>query len=398
MMKKTLVALAATAVTGAFAQVAITGNIDIGLANSSGQTTANNTTAIAGSNTSTQTLAFSGTEDLGGGLKAGFKLETTIAANSASSLNGSAQTAPYADGHVWSGTPFSSEQFVSLAGGFGTVRAGVPNAAVFRAQGVSQPFGTGLSSGYSGTYSRLGYAGGYGLSGFAGVANGGGTSLRVIRMNNTVQYETPNMNGLSAMVEMSFGNDNQTSTSAFAANSGSFQGLLVNYDAGALKVAGAVNTYKVGINTVAGNSVLSTTTLSSGALAANQSVDYQFLGGNYTVGKSTYYVGLSSVKASDATEDSQSWNVAYKFAFNENVDLLANMVSTTSQLPLFSNTTIGMSSTTKNLNKKLIGFGADYRLSKRTSLYARYENTDTNTDNSSTGETIKTAFGVRHQF
>jgi len=398
MMKKTLVALAAAAVTGAFAQVTITGNIDIGLASTSAQTNTSNSTAIAGGNASTQTLAFAGSEDLGGGLKASFRLETTISANSASSLNASGQTAPAADTHVWSGTPFSSEQFVALDGAFGTVRAGVPNAAVFRAQGASQPLGTGLGSGYSGTYSRLGYAGGYGLSGFAGISNGGGTTLRVVRMNNTIQYETPNMNGLSAMVEMSFGNDNQTSTTAFASNSGTFQGLLVNYDAGALKLAGAVNTYKVGNNTVAGNAVLSTTALSAGALAAGQDVSYQFLGGNYTVGASTYYVGLTNVKASDATEDSQSWNLAYKYVLNANVDLLANLVSTSSSLPTFANTTIGMSGTTKNLNKKLIGFGADYRLSKRTSLYARYENTDGNTDNASTGEAIKTAFGVRHQF
>ena len=173
MMKKTLVALAASAVTGAFAQVTISGNMDMGLSSTFSQSSTSNSTAIKSGNSSTQSLGFAGSEDLGGGLRVGFKLETTISAGASSSLNAAAQTATYSDTTVWSGTPFNSEQFLSLSGGFGTVRAGVPNAAVFRAQGVSQPLGTGDGSGYSSTYSRLGYVGSYGLSGFQGVAAGG---------------------------------------------------------------------------------------------------------------------------------------------------------------------------------------------------------------------------------
>jgi predicted porin len=125
------------------------------------------------------------------------------------------------------------------------------------------------------------------------------------------------------------------------------------------------------------------------------------LGANYTMGSHTFYTGMSNVRASNATEDTQSWNVAYKLALSSNVDLMANMVSMSSSL---ANTgafiTLANSATqaTWNLNRKIIGFGADYRLSKRTNLYARYENYDSNTDNTATGETTTTAFGVRHQF
>jgi len=396
MMKKTLVALAATAATGAFAQVTISGNIDMGFRNQTAQTATSSQAGIVGANTSTQTLAFAGSEDLGNGLSAGFKLETTLNSGNASSLNRAGQSFPASDTRVWSGTPFDSEQFVSLSGGFGTVRAGVPNAAMFRAQGVSQPFGTGQGSGYSSTFSRLGYTTGYAISGFAGPGNGAGTSMRVVRMNNTVQYETPTMNGLSAMVEMSFGNDNATSTTSFANNTGTFQGVLVNYSAGDLNVAFAANTYKVGNNFVAGNDILSTAGMTVGSLAPNQDIGYQFLGGNYKLGANTFYAGLTNVKASDATEDSQSWNLAYKFALNANVDLLANLLSSSSALaPTVANAARGNS---VNTNRKLIGFGADYRLSKRTSLYARYENVDLNTDNANTGETVTTSIGVRHQF
>jgi predicted porin len=105
------------------------------------------------------------------------------------------------------------------------------------------------------------------------------------------------------------------------------------------------------------------------------------------MGANTFYAGLTYVKASDATEDSTSWNVAYKYALNQNTDLIANMVNVNNNL-----------NSTTNLNRSMRAAGADYRFSKRTSAYARYEVVDTNTDNSSAGETIRTAFGIRHQF
>jgi len=119
------------------------------------------------------------------------------------------------------------------------------------------------------------------------------------------------------------------------------------------------------------------------------------------MGQNTFYAGLTNVRASNATEDSQSWNVAYKLALNANVDIMANMVSTSSALNATGTAMTlanGVTQATWNLNKKTIGLGADYRLSKRTNLYVRYENYDSNTDNASTGELISTAFGVRHQF
>jgi len=403
MMKKTLVALAAAAATGAFAQVAITGTIDLGIQSRDAQDTTAKTVGLAKNSTTTSVMGFSGSEDLGGGLKAGFKLEWTLTPEASSSLNAAAQTLPAASGNFFSGAPFNSEQFLSLSGNWGTVRAGEPNAAVFRAQGVSQPLGTGLGSGYHGTtFSRLGYAGGYGIGSFMGNANGAGSTQRVIRAQKTIQYETPVMNGFSAMGEYSFANDNKTSLNA--SNTPTWVGLLVNYSTGPLNVAAAYNKYSAGTNAITGNIRTESTsglTLTTIALAANNDVTYQFLGANYNVGQSTFYAGYSNVRASNATEDSQSWNVAYKFAATADLDLSANMVSTSSSLAggsyvTFANSTAAVG--TSNLNKKMIGLGADYRLSKRTALFARYESVDSNTDNTASGESNITAFGVRHQF
>jgi predicted porin len=227
---------------------------------------------------------------------------------------------------------------------------------------------------------------------------GAGASQRVIRMQRTAQYETPVFNGLSAMAEFSFGNDNSTTITS---NTPSFMGVLVNYSAGPLNLVAAQNNYKNGNNSIGGNAVGFTVT--SIGLAAGQEVVYQMLGANYKMGSHTFYTGMSNVRASNATEDTQSWNVAYKFSLNSNVDLMANMVSQSSSLTQTSAGTSltlanGATQAVWNLNRKIIGFGADYRLSKRTNLYVRYENYDSNTDNVNTGEQISTAFGVRHQF
>jgi predicted porin len=396
MMKKTLVALAATAATGAFAQVAITGNIDLGVAAVTSQTTASALTGLIGNGISTSSLGFSGSEDLGGGLRAGFKLETTLNANTTSGLDSAISTGSTAPGQFFSGTPFNSEQFISLSGGFGTVRAGVPNAAIFRAQGTSQPFGTALGSGYSGTFSRMGYTQGYSITDYLGTTNGAGSSMRIIRMQNTIQYETPNMNGLSGMVEYAFANDSATSTSAFAANSVGFLGLMVNYSAGPLTLSAAYNSVKSGTNDIAQGYNLPSTSLITSSLAANQDIAYQFVGGNYKMGSHTFYAGMTNVRASDATEDSQSWNLAYKFGLNQNVDLLANVVSVSTALTGTTQLSTGV--TPWNKNAKMTAFGADYRFTKRTNAYVRYESVDTNTDNTLTGETNRTAIGIRHQF
>jgi predicted porin len=66
MMKKTLVALAAVAVTGAYAQVSITGNIDLGVRAVGSQTANSQKTSIENNGYSTSSLTFSGSDDLGG--------------------------------------------------------------------------------------------------------------------------------------------------------------------------------------------------------------------------------------------------------------------------------------------------------------------------------------------
>lgn len=131
-MKKTLIALAAVAATGAaFAQSSVTlygvADVAVGKAGVAGNNLANTTNpvnnqvglasdkfqAIASNtlNNGTSRYGFRGVEDLGGGLKAGFNFEAGI-----SLADGS--------GNKSGGQTFSRAANVSLMGGFGEIRAG----------------------------------------------------------------------------------------------------------------------------------------------------------------------------------------------------------------------------------------------------------------------------------
>jgi predicted porin len=118
-MKKTLIALAAVAATGAaFAQSSVTlygvADVSVGKTNQAGLGLADDKfQAIASNilNNGNSRFGFRGTEDLGGGLKAGFNFEGGInIANGAGNTSG--------------GQMFSRAANVSLMGGFGEIRAG----------------------------------------------------------------------------------------------------------------------------------------------------------------------------------------------------------------------------------------------------------------------------------
>lgn len=118
-MKKSLIALAALAVSGAaFAQSSVTlyGVADIVIHKDKGVST-----KMTSGGVSSSRLGFKGTEDLGGGLKANFKLEQGI-----DLTNGAAGN-------------FGREAWVGLSGGFGEVQLGNAYTAYDNVAGASDP-------------------------------------------------------------------------------------------------------------------------------------------------------------------------------------------------------------------------------------------------------------------
>jgi predicted porin len=126
-MKKTLVAIAALSAMSAFAQSSVTmyGRVDAGVDSRVNTDTAGvkkNTTAIGFSGINSSLIGFKGTEDLGGGMKASFLVETGLALG--------AKVADKSETITSSNTSVLGDRgaYLELAGGFGTITAGNMNS------------------------------------------------------------------------------------------------------------------------------------------------------------------------------------------------------------------------------------------------------------------------------
>lgn len=386
-MKKTLVALAALAVVSAASaqsSVTLSGILDIGVKTTGAPMLANNNSArkteFAGNNTATSAVMFTGSEDLGAGMRANFFME--LAPNMASNSTGNMA----ASSNWFNGTPFGGQSYVGLSGGFGDLKIGAPNSAAMAASSTAQPFGTAMGSAWSTGFGRLGTTANLGVNQFLGNA---GVNGRVVRHEKTAMYTTPTMGGFSGTLAYAFGNDNSTTASS---NSNQFLAGSVGYSNGPLNVMYAYTRIRDGANPVAGYALVPGT-LTNSVLTPNGTVAYHVLGANFSFGKATVYAGYTDSNTDSASvvqEDSRSANIAGKFAVTPQIDLMANYVRRDSKLAA-------------NLDARLIGVGADYKLSKRTNLYARYESMDLDLNNAqlqTTGGSVTTgvALGVKHTF
>ena len=416
-MKKSLIALAAlAAVSAASAQTSgltISGYIDRGYVN------ANNTNAQAsskqiGSNAGTTAIFFKGTEDLGGGLAAGFSVETDFApldGNTQASSYSAAQNAGFANG----------ESFASLASAnLGTLKLGAPNSFMLGiATGVAAPsLSTGVGSAYSSSFSIFNGIG-TGTTGNGGVGvkatNGTGVTAanntaaaaiggpqytvgqvlgtagaRDIRINNTIQYVSPTFSGFSA----GFSYTPQNNNVAFANNSGTgnmvgVNEYVLNYANGPLKVAFDSVKYSVGSN---GTGQLTATT-SSTVAATTSKLDvgltstHNLLAASYAVlPQLTVNAGFGSFSSSDSLSkgNSQQFGATYVIgAF----DLMAVYAKVND-------------SSASNIDRKMFGLGANYNLSKTARAYVRYDSINYASNQAAyVGSELKrTAVGVSKSF
>jgi len=374
-MKKTLVALAALAATGAFAQSSVTidGYFD------RGYTVTNNTdnakdSKLIGSSAGTTTLGVKVRETLTGGLSIGASFNTDFADASGANQDSTATTAS----SIQTGGFANSQSFLDVTGGFGVVRLGIPNNfTLTNVTGVASPaFSTGVGSAYSSAFSiangiGTGTVGSVGIA--TQIANGAtAAGVRAIRIANTVQYSSPSFSGLTVHVGYSAKNSNGGGT---ADTVGVTEGA-VRYTAGPVDVMLSSIKYSVG-------SVSPT----NGSLAANSDNTQNMLGAAYTVmpglklhaGMGTFSSNTNTFKGS-----SQQFGVTYTTgAF----DVMAQMASVDDK-------------SSSDIDRKMTGLGVNYNLSKTARAYVRYDsiNLSSNVAASTGSKLNRYAIGVSKSF
>jgi len=403
-MKKTLVAIAALASVSAFAQssVSITGLVDTAYARIDYKGNPVTFSALPNGSATTN-FTFLISEDLGGGLKADARWEIdpdltqTVGKTSGTSSTGTTSNVTSFLGNGYS--------FLGLSGGFGAVKFGTINYETLNANGDGNlGFGTAIGSGY-----RV-------------------SSFDAVRAQNSIRYDTPTMNGFAASYLMSEKNDAQVNVGTTVQT-----GNLVNQSQGRDKVSefglsyinGPLAVRYAALTTEQWGGTLTTYTTgnayapaSSGAWTAGAGAQFKLntLSAKYQINPDLAVAYFNQIVSSDALIVA---NATVTGASSTKYDRKTNGFATTYTMGatklMFNYHSVANGdaatsvATAKNgLSTKVLGLGADYSLSKRTTLYGRYEKDTDNIGARSiaTGYTAKTgnvtytatALGIRHTF
>jgi len=372
-MKKTLIAIAALAATGAFAQstVTISGMIDAGYAVTTSSGVVNGTTGVVTTastatnnvqSTTASRMRFVGASDLGGGMKGNFWLE---------------MQPNITDGTVSSAGLFNRGAWAGISGSFGEIRLGRQGTNTIAAVVTPDIQQGGAFYAFSGgglLFSGMGAAGAQGSAWFAANPTRGGfgqasstanasqvgavaNPVDATRYNRAIRYSTPVLaGGLTVSAMTAFGG--LAANSPLGAGGGS-QGVDAVYAAGPLRAVFAYQ--KANAEALdAGNNTGSLTTLS----------------GNYDFGKFILGGAIQSEKASGAN-----------IVFNSGKSLgLVGMLPMGSFRPYVK---LGSHSyDTMGTNAKIFNIGTTYDLSKTTKLYVDYTKNSASFTGTATSGTV----------
>jgi len=362
-MKKSLVALAALAATSAFAQFSIDGIFDVGYQNVNYK--GNSASGMAGNGSSTSQINFRGTNDLGGGLKATFRVETdwntvsnfanTGVAASVNAGNGGGAGAPANSStsiNGVGGTFGNGEIRGGLIGGFGEIHGGAVNYNTLGTYLTGQPFGTAIGSGFRTFY----------------INDAQATSQ--VRAENALRYVSPNFNGLTVSAYKSW---KQTGANTVAAATSSVTGLITQPNAFSTSIGAydQIGTTEIGLNYANGPLAASFSSLkqdfvgvsaagSSSAAAGTTVSTINTLGANYTIGATKVFLLNQTNKTDTNSINNKATTVSATHTMGATV-----LMAQTGNLRNAAGT-----------KSQYTGVGIDYNLGKTTAVYARYESID----------------------
>jgi predicted porin len=381
--------------------VTLSGNLDVGYQAIDAK--GNKFTNSSGSNgSSTTAIFFRGTEELGGGMKAGFQYEIDPSfADTSSRTVGTAATGTTSNVTSSIGNGAS---FLELSGNFGAIKLGTPNSTTLAANGDGNSgFATAIGSGY-----RV-------------------TSFDAVRFQNSLRYDTPSFAGFSAAFLQSAKNTKQSLPGTLG-QTGNLQNqtngrdqvteISAAYVQGPLTVRAAnlvvqqwadVALVGTGANSPYSNVSAWSATDGKEFKLNTLSAKYQVNGDLsvayfYQTAKSDTLVGSSAAGAATTNKfDRKTNGVSAAFQATPTIKLMANYAKADNGAAAVASG----ATTSASKSTKVLGLGLDYSLSKRTTAYVRYEkDSDAAGFRSITGYTAATgnttytatAAGIRHTF
>jgi len=349
-MKKSLIALAALAATASYAQssVEIYGIIDQAYTTTTSKysdsdafvSKATAVTSGTQSGLATQRIGFRGTEDLGGGMKGLFQIESSLSAGSAGD-NGFG----------------SRPTFVGVSGGFGTVLLGRQDTPLLKAVvpqlagGANNMIGQIMWSPFTGAA----LVGGAASAQMSSADAGYGRIARETTVDRAIDYITPTFGGFNAELQYGVSDAKLAGDVANTLAKTTDQGLNVKYANGPLTLNAAVHTQKLDSSTNAN--------------------DYKNT--NNYIG-ATYNFGVANVSLQHGTSKRELGGAEI---YHNKGTQLGVQVPVSATVALFGSVGTGTREVKDfwgsingpvEFKQKSFQLGATYAFSKRTKLYAAY--------------------------
>lgn len=357
MMKKSLVAAAVLSVLGAGASaqssVTLYGVADVGLTYGKGSVASR--TQLSQGNLTASRIGFRGVEDLGGGLRANFTLESGVNVDDGSGQATNVNNQPAA-AIAQPALTFNRLSFVGLSGGWGQVRFGrdwTPNYTQVLRYDVANGGGLGISQ-----------------SALSAVTYSQPTGLRA---SNAFEYFTPNLGGFTGHFMHALG---ENASNVANKSDGRYTALRVTYAAGPLDIGLAHGVHKI---------------------AAQGDIKDTSLGATWDVA-GVRLNGLITVNNSGLANDMRGWQLGVTKAFGA-TELRGSV----------SNARIENAAGARVGNARKLNLMAIHSLSKRTQVYAIAARTSNSSGsaalpnsgiavNGPNGSATGLSLGVRHVF
>lgn len=378
-MKKTLVAIAALAATGAFAQATLYGKIDasVGSRKVEAAGALAGWAAEAGTNVSSGVNSGSrwglkGTEDLGGGMAANFVLESGFTVDDAKSAQGSRL--------------FGRTAQIGVSGGFGSIDIG-------RIVAIKDNTTWAVTGGYA-NYTAWGNT-----FDNASFGNPNGSIAAPVRRDNAIQYTTPTMGGLTGQI-MFQPNENGVP----GAGATSYTGLGLGYAAGPLSANLSYETSKVQPGLFNANATSAPAAATRGtdgqataaALAAGSAGITAGVDLTETALSATYDFGVAKVAASYIKGSKGGTAGGDDTGYALGLFAPVGVMSVAAEYARVSTTLTGGADGGKS---SAFNVRVSYPLSKRTDVYGYYMTGDSNgTAAADTMKLTQYQLGLRHGF